>query len=143
MASMVFLRLINLNIVKGVPLARVASFLNQIKTTKESAVLTEKLGDLYSDLGKPSSAVEMWQRALELDPSPEQRVRLRLDLAKKLVKLDQNQDAVEDLSKLLQENPDYPAKLDIYKKLLPLAKKLGKTEAAENYEKRIQELSAN
>lgn len=137
-----FLRLVNLNIVKGVPLARVASFLNQIKTTKESAVLTEKLGDLYSDLGKPSSAVEMWQRALELDPSPEQRVRLRLDLAEKLVKLDQNQDAVEDLAKLLEENPDYPAKINIYRKLLPLAKKLGKTEAAENYEKRIRELSA-
>ena len=50
-------------------------------TPPGKSVLTEKLGDLPG-FGKPSSAVEMWRRAVNLGPSPEQRVRLRLELEK-------------------------------------------------------------
>jgi tetratricopeptide (TPR) repeat protein len=136
-----FLRRANINLANGAPAAQVTAMLEQIETTKGSAVLTEKLGDLYSAQGKPSSAVEMWERALTLEPSPQQRVRLRLALAEKLTSLNRNQEAVDNLAKILQENPDYPAPLEIYKKLLPLAQKLGKTEAAAQYEVLIKQLT--
>lgn len=120
-----------------------ALFLESIPIAKESAILTEKLANLYSDLGKPSSAIEMFERALELKPSPEQKVRIRLALGEKLAAADRAQDAIEDYAKIIPENPDYPAKAEIYGKLKSLAKKLGRDEAAEAYEQRIKELSAS
>lgn len=137
-----FLRLVNLNLARGLPPAQMALFIENIPIAKESAILSEKLANLYSDLGKPSSAIEMWERALELKPSPEQKVRIRLALGEKLIAADRNQDAVEDFAKILQENPDYPAKADIYRRLKSLAQKLGRDEAAEAYERQINELSA-
>jgi len=135
------LRIANLNLAKGTPPGEVATIIEQMDTTKQSAVLTEKLADLYAAQGKPSSAIDMLERALTLDPSPQQRVRLRLALAEKLTVQSREAAAAEELGKILQENPDYPDKLGLYRKLLPLAQKLGKKEAAANYEARIKELT--
>jgi uncharacterized protein (TIGR03790 family) len=136
-----WLRVANLNLARGAPSIEIARFLNQLDVTKQSAVLTEKLGDLYTAEGKPSSSAEMYERALTLQPSPQQRVRLRLALANRLIALNREPEAAEDLGALLRENPDYPAKLEIYRRLLSLAQKLGKLEAASNYEARIRELT--
>ena len=68
-----WLRLANLNLAIGKPMAEVVALLEQIETTKHSAVLTEKLADLYAAQGKPSSAVQTYALALGLDPSPQQR----------------------------------------------------------------------
>jgi tetratricopeptide (TPR) repeat protein len=138
-----FLRLVNLNLARGLPAAKMALFIESIPLAKESAILTEKLANLYSEIGKPSSAIEMLERALELKPSPEQKIRIRLALGEKLITADRAQDAVEDYAKIVAENPDYPAKAEIYGKLKSLAKKLGRDEAAEAYERQIQELSAS
>lgn len=137
------LRRVNLNLANRARPAQMALFLESIPIAKESAILTEKLANLYSDLGKPSSAIEMFERALELKPSPEQKVRIRLALGEKLAAADRAQDAIEDYAKIIPENPDYPAKAEIYGKLKSLAKKLGRDEAAEAYEQRIKELSAS
>ena len=51
------------------------------------------------------------------------------------------QEAYEDYQKLLQEFPDYPDKLAICRKLLPLAQKLDKKADAEQYEAEINRLS--
>ncbi len=136
-----FLRLANLNLARGTPPIQMTTFIENIPITKESAVLTEKLADLYSAQGKPSSAIETWERALKLNPSPEQKIRIRLNLGEKLMAADRSQDAVEDFAKLLQENPDYPAKAVIYRKLHSLALKLDKKEAAANYEQLIKDLT--
>jgi len=136
------LRIVDLNLAKGAPPAELASYLEQIKVTKHSAVLTEKLADLCGAEGKPNSAAELYENALKLDPSPQQRVRLRLALEEKLTALDENQKAYDDLERLLQENPDYPNKLEIYRKLLPLAQKLGKKQDADKYDAEIKRLTA-
>jgi hypothetical protein len=83
----------------------------------------------------------MWERALTLEPSGQERVRLRLRLAEKLATVNRDQEVVENLAKLLQENSDYPAKVDIYKRLADLAHKLGKKEAAASYEEQIKQLT--
>ena len=61
------------------------ALLEELGPTKESAVLSEKLADLYAAQGKPFSAVHAYVQALKLDPSPQQRLRLLLTLGEKLV----------------------------------------------------------
>ncbi len=128
------LRVVDLNLMKGTPAAEAVSYLEGLETTKTSAVLKEKLADLYEAQGKPSSAVLTYQQALQLDPTPQQRIRLRLILGEKLAALNRDEEAHADYLKLLEESPNYPDTLAIYRKLLPLAKKLGKQEAAAKYD---------
>jgi uncharacterized protein (TIGR03790 family) len=135
------LRLVDLNLAKGNPARALAIYLEQTETTRHSAVLTEKLADLYEALGKPSSAVETCEQALKLDPSPQQRVRLRLTLAERLMALNRPQEAYDDYVSLLQEDKDYPNKLDIYKRILPLTQMLNKRKDAARYEELIHQLT--
>jgi len=65
------LRVVNLGQAQGAPAEQLLSYLEQIPTTKTSAVLSEKLGDLCATSGKTSSAVHAYERALNLDPSPQ------------------------------------------------------------------------
>ena len=92
-----FDRLVNLDLAHGA--ARAANGRTFSKTCpppRNSAVLTEKLADLYDAHGKPSSAIETWQNALKLNPSPEQRIRLRLTLGEKLQAQGRDAEAVEN-----------------------------------------------
>ena len=75
---------------------------------KQSAVLMEKLAELYSAQGKPASTIATYERALLLDPSPQQRIRLHLTLAEKLIAANRREDARQQYEALLHENPDYP-----------------------------------
>ena len=136
-----WLRLANLNLAAGKPLAEAVALLEQVDTTRHSAVLTEKLGDLYAAQGKPSSAIHEYKQALGLDPSPQQRVRLFLTLGEKQLALSQREDAYGSYQELLHDFPNYPAKLDIYKKLFPLAVELGKKDEADKYEAEITRLT--
>jgi uncharacterized protein (TIGR03790 family) len=136
-----YLRLLNLNLAMGKPLASLVELLEQLDLTKQSAVLTEKLGDMYTAQGKPSSAVHEYAQALQLDPSPQQGLRLRLTLGERLLALDRAPEAYADYQELLKEFPGYPDKLGIYKKLLPLAQKLDKKTDAETYQAEINRLS--
>jgi len=111
------LRLANLSRTRGIGAAQVATILEDTPTTKESAVLTEKLADLYSELGKPSSAISAYEKALTLNPSPQQRIRLRLTLGEKLIAAKRNEEARTNYQKLLQEAPDYPDAVGIGHKL--------------------------
>jgi len=123
-----FLRLINVNHAEGKRLIELAEFLENVPATKQSAVLTERLADFYTGLGKPSSALDTYQKALKLNPSPQQRVRLRLIVADKLIALKRSKDAIDQLRKLYQETPDYPARFTLQKRKLNLAIELGEKE---------------
>jgi tetratricopeptide (TPR) repeat protein len=100
--------------------AQAATLLEDTPTVKESAVLTEKLADIYSELGKPSSAISAYERALTLNPSPQQRIRLRLTLGEKLIAAKRDDEARTNYQKLLQESPDYPDAVGIGQKLAGL-----------------------
>jgi uncharacterized protein (TIGR03790 family) len=135
------LRLVDLNLAKGLPARNLVNYLDQLELTRHSAVLTEKLANLYEALGKPSSAIETAEQALKLDPSPQQRVRLRLALVDRLEAQNRTREAYDDLLKLLQENKDYPNKLAIYKRMLPLAQKLNARKDVARYEELIHQLT--
>jgi len=138
LAEWCYLRLVDLNQANGRPLANLVSLLDQALLTTNSAVLMEKLAELYDAQGKPSSAVHAWEQALKLDPSPQQRLRLRLTLGERLLALSRDTEAYENYQKLLSECPDFADKSTIYKKLLPLAQKLNKKADTERYEAELK-----
>lgn len=120
-----YLRLANLSLVQGRRPSDVMAFLQSLPITRTSAVLTEKLADLYSNEGMPSSAIETYQNALQLSPSTLQAVRIRLGLADKLVEAGRTKDAYADLKALLNDDPEYPGKEVVLKKIQNLAGQIG------------------
>ena len=123
-------RAVNINLFRGRRQSDMALFLQSVPETKESAVLSEKLGDLYNADGMPSSTIEAYTMALKLSPTPLQRVRLRLNLADKLTAIGKTNEACADLRALLAEEPDYPGKATVEKKLQDLTSKSAAKEAA-------------
>jgi len=135
------LRIVDMNLANGGPMLQMVNYLEGLDLTRRSAVLAEKLADLYTAQGKPSSAIYGWQQALKLDPSPQQRVRLRLTLGEKLLAANRDSEAYENFQKLLEESPGYPDKLEILHRLLPLAQKLGKKEDAAGFGEEVKQLT--
>ncbi len=127
-----FLRLVDLDLFRGVPVAQLASFVENIPVTTHSAVLSEKLADLYELEGKPSSAIDTYELALDRHPSPEQRIRLRLTLSDRLVAAGRESDAIDNYKLLLKESPDYPGRPTVEAKMAALEQKLSGTNASAN-----------
>ena len=115
-----FERLVNLDLVRGVREPQLEQFLENLPATANSAVLTERLANIYDALGKPSSAIDAWQNALKLNPSPQQRIRIRRTLEGKLLARGASRDAIDNYQKLLTEVPDYAGRPEIEEKLKAL-----------------------
>jgi uncharacterized protein (TIGR03790 family) len=120
-----YLRLANISMNEGKSPMEVINFLDALPETKKSAVLTEKLADLYSSQGMPSSAIENYQLALKLSPSPLQNVRIRLEVAQKMGVAGRMKEAYEVFKGLIAEVPDYPGREDVQKKIESIANQLG------------------
>ena len=112
-----FLRLVNVDLARGRSAAYLANLIETTGVATNSAVLTEKLADLNAVQGKLSDATDAYERALTLNPSPEQRIRLRLTLADTLLKQNFTAAARRDYQKLLEESPDYPGQAAIEEKI--------------------------
>ncbi len=134
------LRLVNLNLARGAATTEMVRYLESTDLTRQSAVLTEKLGDLLEAQGKPASSVHSYEQALKLSPSPQQRVRLSLRLAEKLPALDREAEAYAVYQGFLKDSPDYADKPAIYRKLIALAAKLGKPEDKAKYQGELDAL---
>ncbi len=137
------LRLVNLGLAKGSSKYQAVTYLEEIPATAQSAVLSEKLGDLYSELGKPASALRAWQAALDLDPSPQQRIRLQLRLGQKLTEAAQTREALSIYEQFLGENPNYAGAVDVYQKMVPLASDLGKTNQVARFQEELLKRAGN
>jgi uncharacterized protein (TIGR03790 family) len=122
-----FDRLVCLDLARGLREPPLIQFLENVATTPQSAVLTEKLAILYSAAGKPSSAIQAWQNALKLKPSPQQRIRIRLALGEKLKAQGRDTEAAENYKALLAEAPTYPGKNDVEENLKALEQRPSET----------------
>lgn len=111
------LRLVNLNQIRGVPPLQLATFLESQPLTKQSAVLTEKLGDLNAASGKPASTLRNYERALEFNPTPQQHIRLLLKIGDSLMAQQKYAEAAKHWFAMYRAFPEYPGKQDVAVKL--------------------------
>ena len=118
-----FLRLVNQDLLRGRSPAYLENLIQTTGVATNSAVLTEKLGDLYTMENKLSSATDAYESALTLNPTPEQRIRLRLALGEKLQAQNFTAAARRDYQKLLEESPNYPGRPAIEQKINALGQK--------------------
>jgi uncharacterized protein (TIGR03790 family) len=109
--------------------------------TRQSAVLTEKLADLCWAKKKMTDSFDYYEAALNRHASRQQKARILLLLAHRRSIYGPDQKAVEHYRQFLKEFPDYPEKLTIYRKLLPIAQKLGDKLEVERCEAEIKRLT--
>jgi uncharacterized protein (TIGR03790 family) len=136
------LRVVNINLAKGVPVAQAVAYLEQQPASSASPVLQEKLGDLYASQGKLPSAVAAHEQVLRLAPTPQQRARVLQLLGQERVTLGRESEAVDAYDQFTKNFPDHPDLLAIHQKRLPLLEKLQRHEAAERCRNEIKRLTA-
>jgi len=134
-------RIINLSLNHGVSPYKLIDYLRATGATAHSAVLTEKLGDLYLMQGLTNLAVSSWKHAMELGATPLQTVRLTFNIADQLAASNREGRALDTLDDFMTKNPHYPDALAVYQKMDALAKKLRESEKAGRYEKEIARLT--
>lgn len=122
-----YLRLVNLKLLSGRPLVELSRIVENLDLTSHSAVLQEKLADLYTRQGKPSSSIHSLQKALKLNPSAQQRVRLMLTLADQLIAADRYIEAYAVYQQFFKDCPDYPDLTSIRKRMDDVAQKRSKS----------------
>ena len=135
------LQVANLNLVMKFPLGEVLGYLEQEPMTRKSAVLQEKLGDIFYSQGKLADAIDAYGKALKLEMSPLQRVRVMLGRAQLLSLYTKRQQALDLYREFLKEFPDYPDLLGIYQKMLLLAQDLKLAGEVEKIQDQIARLS--
>ncbi len=138
LAEWYYLRLLNINLANGKPVDECVKVLESFELTRRSAVLMEKLGDLYAAQGKPFSAADAGAKALKLNPSPQQQLRLLLTMISRLTALDRDAEAYEECQELLKQFPDYPDRITLFRKLVALAQKMNRPSEVEKYNAQIQ-----
>ena len=135
------LQVANLNLVMNFPVSEVLGYLEQEPTTRKSAVLQEKLGELFYSRGKLADAIDAYGKALKLEMTPLQRVRVMLAQAQLLSLYAKRQQALELYRQFLKQFPDYPDLLAIYQKMLLLAQDLNLASEVEKIQDHIARLS--
>jgi tetratricopeptide (TPR) repeat protein len=136
------LRVVDLNEANGMSADDLLKYIEQIPVTAKSAVLTEKRGDLYRKKNALATACDAYAAALKLKPSPQQKIRLLLNLGEFQRELGQSQAAFDTYKQLIKEAPNYPGVGKIYQQLAMLAGKLGRQSDAEKFGKEAQRLDS-
>ena len=134
------LQIVDEGLVLGATPAQMTQFLLSPEAPQDSAVLSEKLAELEEKQGLRESAIKALRNALTFDPTPQQRVRLTLTLAEKLIAAGREREALALWDDFLRTTPDYPDALGLYTKMQALAAKLHQTRQAEHYARAIAKL---
>ena len=135
------LQVANLSLANGAPPWQAIEYLEQSPMTRTSAVLEEKLGEIFYARGKLADAIDAYGKALKLEMTPLQRVRVMLAQAQLLALYTRRQQALDTYRQFLKEFPDYADLLGIYQKMLPLAQDLNQAAEVEAIQKEIDRLS--
>jgi len=122
------LRVVNLNLSIGTPPGELAKYLADVPCTTNSAVLTQKRGDLLAAQGQGVEALAEYAAALQRHPSPQHRIYLQLSLARQLRALNRPGDALAQYKAFLTENPKHPYFASIAQEAETTAKAAGLSE---------------
>lgn len=136
------LKVINSNLAANMPVAELIQYLEQLPETQESAVLLEKLGDLYFAKVRFADAIAAFKKAVARSSSRQERIRLMLSIGRTQELSGDAEGAYANYQEFVRTFPDYPELLSIYRKLQPLAEQLKKTEEKEQFQKEIERLSS-
>lgn len=133
-------RVIGLNVFKGTTPNEMVAYLNTEPITARSAVLSELLGDIYLRQNKLDMAISTYKQALELSPTPQQKVRLVFELGSLLEKAGKTSEGFAVYDKFYKETPDYCGALDFCKEMEHFASKLKMPAEARFYKKEVKRL---
>jgi uncharacterized protein (TIGR03790 family) len=131
----------NMRLAQGEPPSKWIETLEQEPTTKRSPVLQEKLGDLCQAAGRIGDCLEHYEAVLRLNPSPQQRVRVQLNLPRLLANFRREKEAIRMLETFLTEQPDYPDRAGVYQRLLSIATDAADTTLMERCRREIEKLT--
>jgi len=131
-------RVIGLNVFNGTTPDEMVAYLNAEPITAKSAVLSELLGDIYLRQNKLDMAIGTYKQALELSPTPQQKVRLVLGLGNVLGNAGRENEAFALYDKFYKETPDYCGAQDFCKEMESFASKLKKSAEAKFYKKELK-----
>jgi tetratricopeptide (TPR) repeat protein len=132
---------VNRNQRMNAPPDQLVQYLLSLPRTRHSAVLTEKLGDLYWAQKHFTDALDTYDMALDCHPTLPQKKRLLLRLARLRYLFGPETKVLDYYQTLLKEYPDYPDKLSVYRTMLPVARRAGDEDLAARCEKQIEQLS--
>lgn len=122
------LRKVNLHLRAGRDPEVLREYLSQLPMARRSAVICEKVADLFADKGSYDAAAEWAGLALKAGGTPQQRVRLLRTLAEWQRLYGQPSDSLTTLNQFTLEFPGHPDLLTVRRAQLRLAKELGRTE---------------
>lgn len=91
-----------------------------------SAILNEKIADIYNSKGKVLDAVPWYEKALRLEMSPGQRLRVSQTALPLFTSLGKGATAFEVLKRLIKDYPNHPDRASWEQKLAPLAEQFEK-----------------
>ena len=114
---------VNRALLNDTPVGEVAKLMSADTGVQMSAVLTEKLADLYREDGQRGLSEETYRRSLKLKPSRQQALRIRLRLAA-MLRMDQaGSTSVEACLEIAEKHPDYVGLVNLLKDALVMARR--------------------
>ena len=116
--------------------------LSKLDLTRRSAVLEQRLAELYADNGKTAASIDALERALKLKPAPPMRTQLQLGLARRLAAVHRNAEAVRHYDDLIALETSRQARLALFEEALPVAQSAGAAATARRFETEIRLLKA-
>lgn len=131
------LRKVNLHLRAGRDQEVLREYLIQLPIARRSAVICEKVADLFADKGTYDAASEWAGHALRSGGTPQQRVRVLRTLAEWQRLYGQTSDSLNTLSQFTLEFPGHPDLLAVRREQLRLAKEMGRSEQAKFLEEEI------
>jgi len=135
------LRKMNFHIADGKDPEVVRKFLIEYPASAESAVLTEKIGTLFLSKGKIADAIFYYEKALSLQTTPQQRLRLLIETAHLQKNFRQQAKAFEKFDLMLKEYPDQAWALEIRGKQLDIARELKRVPDIQFLEEEVKRLT--
>jgi uncharacterized protein (TIGR03790 family) len=135
------LLIVNRNLAVQQPPTLLLGYLENQPITQRSAVLQEKIATLHTSQGKLAEAIDAYVRVLRLEPSPQQRLRVLLDLARLYQLYSRPAGALELYEDLVRQYPAYPGLASVYAKLQTLATELGRTSEASRFARELEKLN--
>jgi uncharacterized protein (TIGR03790 family) len=136
------LQIVDKGLVLGATPGEMAQYLQGAGVPQDSAVLQEKLADLYHQQGQDELSIASLRLALKFDPTPQQQVRLTLTLAERLASAGKEAEALALCDDFLKKRPDYPGAVALYTRMEALATDLHRTRQARQYAREISKLTA-